>query len=135
VVVENNPSGTPTTNTLTFVGNTTASAINTLPANATYPAGERALTNSFLLAPNFSVSFSGNFGTIGGSMIADNFSFTGNAGGTINGSIVGLGDKAMSFTGNASISINNPNGAGIPSGAVFNTKYVARSNSYQEVIP
>ena len=135
IVVENNPQGTPTTDTMTFVGNTTATAINTLPANATFPAGERALTNSFLLAPNFSVSFSGNFGTVGGSMIADNFTFTGNAGGTVNGSIVGLGDKAMSFTGNANIVINSSGAGTIPSGAVFNSKYVARSNSYQEVLP
>jgi hypothetical protein len=135
VVVENNPAGTPATNTMSFSGNVAATAIDTLPANGTFPAAERALTNSFLLAPNFSVSFTGNFGTVGGSLIADNFSFTGNAGGTVNGTVVGLGDAALILNGNADIIINSQGTSKYPSGAFFGNQYVPLADTYQEVLP
>lgn len=135
IVVENNAVGTPATNTLRFAGNVSASAIDTLPANATFPAAERALTNSFLLAPNDSVTFSGNFGTIGGSIIADNLSFSGNAGGTVSGSVIGLADKPLALQGNSDIIINSTGTSKYPAGVFFGSQYVPLPDTYQEVTP
>lgn len=135
IVVENNPKGTPATNTLSFSGNVSATAMDTLPANGTFPAGERALTNSFVLAPNYSVSFSGNFGSIGGSIIADNLSFSGNAGGTVNGSVIGMADKPLTLNGNTDIIINSTGTSKYPSGVFFGSQYVPLPDTYQEVVP
>ena len=135
IVCENNPQGTSTTNTMTFAGNVSSTGIDTLPANATFPAGERALTGAFLLTPIHTVTFTGNFGTVNGSIIADSLSFSGNAGGTVNGSVIGLADKAMSFNGNAAIAINNTSNGSAPVGTSIASKFVARPNSYAEVLP
>ncbi len=135
IVVENNPLGSPATNTLNFAGNVSASGIETLPVSATYPAGEVALKNAFLLAPNFSASFSGNFGTIGGSIIADKLSFSGNAGGTVNGSVIGLADQPLSLAGNSDIIISSTGTSQYPAGVFFGSQYVPLSDTYQEVVP
>lgn len=135
IVVENNPQGTPATNTLTFAGNVFASGIETLPNNATYPAGETALKNAFLLAPNFTATFSGNFGSIGGSIIADSLSFSGNAGGTVNGSVIGLADQPLTLAGNSDIIINSTGTSQYPAGVFFGSQYVPLSDTYQEVAP
>jgi Tfp pilus assembly protein PilX len=130
IVVENNPVGS--NNTMTFSGNVASSAINNLPANSTFPAGERALTGSFLLAPTFAVTMSGNFGTVNGSMLADSFSFSGNAGGTVNGSIIALKDVPFTESGNSPFQLNEW-GSGIPTGLVFPGGFGATQGSYTEV--
>jgi Tfp pilus assembly protein PilX len=135
IVVQNNPTGGTAGNALNFSGNVSASAISTLPANATFPAAERALTNVFLLAPEYKVSFSGNFGTIGGSMIADQFSFTGNAGGTVTGSVVGLADLPMTLSGNSDIIINSTGTTAFPPGVFFGSNYAPLPDTWQEVHP
>ena len=130
IVVENNPTGS--NNTMTFSGNVASSAINNLPANATFPAGERALTGSFLLAPSFAVTMSGNFGTVNGSMVADSFTFSGNAGGTVNGSIIALKDVPFTESGNSPFTMNEW-GSGIPTGLVFPGGFGATQGSFIEV--
>jgi len=129
IVVANNPTGS---NTMAFSGNVTASAINNLPANATFPAGERALTGSFLLAPSFAVTMSGNFGTIGGSLVADSFTFSGNAGGTVNGSVIALKDVPFTESGNSPFLIGSST-TGIPTGLVFPGGFGASQGTYVEV--
>jgi hypothetical protein len=135
IVVENNPKGTSATNTISFGGTVSASGIETLPTSSTFPAAETALKNAFLLAPDFSVSFGGNFGTIGGSIIADNLSFSGNAGGTVNGSVVGLADSPLTLNGNSDIIINSTGTSQYPAGVFFGSQYVPLSDTYQEVLP
>lgn len=133
IVVENNPIGN--SNAITFSGNVQASGINTLPANSTFPAGERALTGAFLLAPGFSATFSGNFGTIGGSMIADQFTFSGNAGGTVQGSVVALQDRPMTLSGNSAIVIASTGTSNYPTGVSFGNTYTPLPGTYLEVAP
>src|SRR5207302_5236059 len=119
IVVENNPPGDLTSNVITFGGNVQASSVSTLPANTTFPDGERALTGAFLLAPNFAVTFSGDFGTIGGSIIASQFSFNGNAGGTVVGTVVNLNDSAFNLSGNDDIVIASTGTTNYPTGLSF----------------
>lgn len=135
IVVENNPKGSPSTNTITFGGNVSASGIQTLPANATFPAGERALTGAFLLAPNFAVSFQGDFGTVGGSIVASQFTFSGNAGGTVNGTVINLADTALNMAGNSDIIIASTGTTNYPTGVNFGNKYVPLPDTYLEVLP
>ncbi|MDB5171960.1 MAG: hypothetical protein JWN51_733 [Phycisphaerales bacterium] len=135
IVVQNNPTGDPTTNSISFSGNVSATSIGTLPANATYPAGERGLTGAFLLAPNFAVSFTGNFGTIGGSIVASKFSLSGNAGGTVQGTVINLNDTAMSLSGNSDIIIASTGTTNYPTGVVFGSKFAPLPGTYEEVAP
>ena len=135
IIVENNPKGGTAGNSLSFSGNVSATSISTLPANATFPAAERALSNVFLLAPSYAVSFSGNFGTIGGSMIADKFTFSGNAGGTVTGSVVGLADLPMTLSGNSDIAIQSTGTTAYPPGVFFGSSYAPLSDTWQEVHP
>jgi hypothetical protein len=135
IVVENDPKGGTAGNSLTFGGNVSATSISTLPSGTTFPDAERALSNVFLLAPTFKVSFSGNFGTIGGSMIADQFSFSGNAGGTVNGSVVGLADLPMSLSGTSDIVINSTGTTAYPPGVFFGSNYAPLPDTWLEVHP
>ena len=130
IVVANNPTGS--SNTLTFSGNVSATTMDTLPATAQFPAGERALIGSFLLAPSFAVSMSGNFGTIGGSMVADSFTFSGNAGGQINVSIIALKDVPFSESGNSPFVFGSPVTTN-PAGIVFPGGLGPSQGSYLEV--
>jgi hypothetical protein len=133
IVVADNPTGS--SNTLTFSGNVSASSISTLPVSTTFPAGEVALTGAFLLAPDFAVTFSGNFGTIGGSMIANAFTFSGNAGGTIDGTLVALADTNLTLSGNSDIIIASTSTTNYPTGVSFGNNYVPLPATYVEVTP
>jgi len=131
IVVQNNPIGL--SNTLDFSGNVAASGIDTLPASFQFPEGERELTGAFLLAPSFSVTYGGNFGTIGGSMIADKFTFSGNAGGTVRGSVIALKDTPLTLSGNSVITIAAAGTTEYPPGVKFGSHYTTIPGSYLEV--
>jgi Tfp pilus assembly protein PilX len=135
IVVQNNPTGTAATNLISFSGTVSSSGIDTLPVGSTFPAGEVALKNAFLLAPNCTASFTGNFGSIGGSIIADKLSFSGNAGGTVLGSVIGLTDTPLTLNGSSDIIINSTGTSQYPSGVFFGNQYVPLPDTYQEVAP
>jgi hypothetical protein len=130
IVVANNPTGS--NNTLSFSGNVSATTMDTLPANSNFPAGERALVGSFLLAPSFAVTMSGNFGTIGGSLVADSFTFSGNAGGQVNGSVIALKDAPFTESGNSPFVFGSPVTTN-PAGIVFPGGLGPTQGSYLEV--
>ncbi|HWE92868.1 MAG TPA: pilus assembly PilX N-terminal domain-containing protein [Tepidisphaeraceae bacterium] len=134
IVVENNPKGDPTTNSISFSGNVSATSISTLPT-ASFSAGERGLTGAFLLAPNFNVSFTGNFGTIGGSIVVSQLSLSGNAGGTVQGTVINLADTSMSLAGNSDIIIASTGTSNYPTGVTFGSKYAPLPGTYEEVAP
>lgn len=124
--------GTLSTNSISLSGQVKVQDMSTLPA--TFPAAELALTGAFILAPYSSVSMSGNFGTISGSMIAGQYNMSGNASATITGSMVNVADSAMDFGGNTAITIVH-NGAIIPAGVYAGCKFQASQGSYLEVTP
>jgi hypothetical protein len=68
-------------------------------------------------------------------MIADQFTFSGNAGGTINGSVVGLANSTMALSGNSAILINSSGTTQYPAGTFFNSNYAPLSDTWQEVLP
>jgi len=133
IVVENNPQGTSATNSLSFTNAVNATGIDTLPANSTFPAGERALTGSVLLAPNFSVTATNTFGVLSGSMVAGKFTFTNNFTATVYGSILQLDDTPMSFTNTANITMAALPTPYNPAGLSFGTTYTPQGGSYVEL--
>jgi Tfp pilus assembly protein PilX len=121
-----------TTNTINFTGNTTTAGVASLP-NTTAFATLRTMPGSFLLAPGFGVSFSGNFGTVNGTMAADAFTFNGNAGGTINGTLINYGNSTLSLAGNSQIKINRAGGTGSHPGFMPVPTFLAgQPNTYVE---
>jgi hypothetical protein len=131
VVVQNNPTGNTGTNSITFGGNVSMSGVQTLPASF---GGLRQLTGAAILAPDFAVNFSGNFGSISGSIIASKMSFSGNAGGTVTGSVINLDDTAMTFSGNDTIKIQSQGTNNYPAGVIFGSDYVPLPDTYLEII-
>ncbi len=132
IVTQNEPTGTVATNILDFSGNVRAQGIETLPESF---GDLRQLTGSFLLAPKFHAKFSGNFGTVNGSIMADKISMTGNAGGTVVGTVVNLANNMMTVYGSSEIIIASTGTTNYPAGVFFSSRYVPLPDTYEEVRP
>lgn len=115
IVTQDAGDGTYTTNEIKFTGNTTIHGVEQLPDVPEY-AEMKLMPGSFLLAPGFGVEFTGNFGTVSGTMAADSFKFTGNAGGTVHGSLICYSDEEMMLTGNANLTFDRSSTPDIPPG-------------------
>ena len=93
----------------------------------------REETGTFLMAPGFSTSFGGDFETINGAIAANGITFYGNAGGTIEGSVINYSDTPMELSGNNDLFFNRFADTEIPVG--FEPDIVLRYNpaTYSEV--
>lgn len=131
IVVENGVPFDMARNQINFTGSVSASPIDSL--DSSYPAAERALTGAFLLANNFSVSFSGDFGTVGGHIIASNINFSGNAGGVVKGSVINMADLEMDVNGSSDIIIASTGTSNYPTGVTFGVKYTPLPDTYVEL--
>jgi hypothetical protein len=94
----------------------------------------RKLTGSFILAHGFSAKFTGSFGTVSGSILADQISMTGNSGGQINGSLVGLTPAPLTLNGSSEVRIGEGS-PGLPAGVFFGRNYVPVAATYEEFRP
>jgi len=120
-----------TANQVQFTGNMSTAGVESLPSDPRFN-GLRDLTGSFLLADGYAASFTGNFSTINGCMVASQFSFTGNAGGTVKGGILNLNDSDFTMTGNANVTIDKENAYGQPAGLKGAYVLVCVPGSYEE---
>jgi Tfp pilus assembly protein PilX len=117
VVGNGDPTDNSKTNTFSFSGNVSSSPITNLPADAKFdPLRDQAGT--FLMSPGFAVSFGGNFHTLNGAVAANGVDFYGNAGGTINGSVINYSPDPMTFQGNSDLYFNRSNASTNPPGFV-----------------
>jgi hypothetical protein len=132
IVTQNNPIGNLSTNVLNFSGNVSAQPVSSLPASF---GDLRQLTGSFLLAPGFQANFTGSFGTVAGAIIADKIAFTGNAGGTLMGSIVSLTNNPLVVNGSSEIIIASTGTTDYPAGVFFSSRYAALPDTYEEIKP
>jgi len=89
-------------------------------------------TGTFLLAPGFSVCFRGNFGTLNGVIAASGIEFQGNAGGTINGSVINYSDECMTLEGNTDLVFNRSGVQEVPAGFEPATTLEFICDSYYE---
>jgi hypothetical protein len=101
-------------NRIEFLGTVNSYDVSGLPDEGFGQLKKEAGT--FILAPGFSVCFGGNFQAINGVIAASGVQFFGNAGGTINGSVVNYGQTAMNLDGNTDLVFNRSGIAKNPAG-------------------
>jgi len=89
-------------------------------------------TGTFLLAPGFSVCFRGDFDTLNGVIAASGVEFQGNAGGTINGSVINYSDECMTLAGNTDLVFNRSGVEQVPAGFEPATTLEFICDSYYE---
>ncbi len=118
------------TNRIDFMGTVNSSSVSNLDPGF---GSLREETGTFLMAPGFSLSFGGNFGTINGAIAANGVQIYGNAGGTIEGSVLNYSDTPMELSGNSDLFFNRFANTKIPAG--FEPDIVLRyvPASYSEV--
>jgi len=121
------------TNQIIFLGNVSSAPVSDLPETEQFD-GLRDETGTFLMAPGFSASFGGSFETLNGAIAANGINFFGNAGGTINGSILNYSDTPMTVSGNSDLFFNRSGDTEVPAG--FGPEIILNyvSSSYSEVL-
>jgi Tfp pilus assembly protein PilX len=118
-------------NKISFLGNVTSYAVSQLPNEDKFTA-IKTQTGTCLMAPGFAVSFGGNFHTLNGVIAANGIKFYGNAGGTVNGSIINYSDSQMELTGNSDLHISALGTANIPAGFEPQITLQYEPSSYSE---
>ena len=132
IVVENGARPGPE-NSLTFLGNFNQYGFEKLPPSKEFPPDLLAMGGASILAPGFNVTFGGNAGSVGGTMVADSFKFFGNAGGDIAGTVIALGGKPLEISGSAQIRRSRPT-VEVPAGLLFSKTYKPQQETYREVM-
>jgi len=94
----------------------------------------RQMSGTFIVAPGWDVSMTGNFSTIAGSIAADRITFSGNTSGSVVGSLVNLGNYPLTITGSSSLTLTTPAADQRP-GLRFTERYAPVKKSYKEVNP
>ena len=133
VVTEDKNAGTLATNSLQFSGNGGAKEpLSSLPDEPQF-AGLRELTGSFVVAPGFDVTFTGNFGAVVGDICGDRISFTGNTTASVTGSVFTLEPFPLSVGGSVSLTLTeNPNS--LHSGIRHTENFAKVPSTWREVL-
>ncbi|MHC4582949.1 MAG: pilus assembly PilX family protein [Planctomycetota bacterium] len=129
IVAEGDPNFAGANNSISFLGNF---ATNPVPAGVQFDA-IRQEEGSSILAPAFSVAFSGNFSALSGVMAVSGAHFSGNVNATIEGTILNYSDNPTVIEGNARLDFDRSNNITVPSG--FDTHRILTYNpaSYEEI--
>lgn len=90
-------------------------------------------TGTFIMAPGFSLQFSGQANNIAGAIAANGISFTGQASGTINGSILNYSQTPITMSGQSSLTLNPSGSESNPAGFVPMQVLLFQPTSYAEV--
>jgi hypothetical protein len=115
IATEDPGSGQTADNTLKFTGQSSLPGVDALTGSEFDEL--KALSGSALLAPGFAVDFSGQFEQAGGTMAAEEMRFSGQAEGTVKGTIISYSDvEIFSMTGKADILIDKSGTPNIPPG-------------------
>ncbi|MBN2182678.1 MAG: hypothetical protein JW715_12270 [Sedimentisphaerales bacterium] len=120
-------------NKITFTGNVASYPISELPESETQFDGLRDQTGTFVIAPGFHVSFGGSFDTLSGAIAANGIEFFGNAGGTINGSIINYSGEQMILSGNSDLFFNRSGIEEAPAGFVPEIVLEYNPATYSEI--
>jgi len=131
VVGDGNVEDNSATNQINFLGTVVSHGVEEL--QGAQFAGLQDQTGTFLLAPGFQVSFGGNFHTLNGAVAANGIEFFGNAGGTINGSVINYSDVEMTLSGNSDLYFNRSGVTEVPAGFVPEIVLEYDPSSYCEV--
>ncbi len=120
------------TNRIVFEGNVGSAPVTELPEEEQF-AEIRSKTGTFVVAPGFDLSFGGNFTTLSGAIAGNGIQFYGNAGGTIDGSIINYSGEEMTLSGNSDLYFNRSGTTNVPAGFVSNIVLQYDPSSYSEV--
>jgi len=131
VIVTEDARGSANGGSLDFSGQVTSLAIDTLPDSPEF-AELKQLPGFFLMAPGFDASFSGQFGTINGAMVADSFRFSGQAGGIVEGVVIAYSDESFEYSGQAGITIDRSGSSDLPAGFKIPGKLTPLPDTYRE---
>ncbi len=110
-----------------------SSPVSALPDESQF-AGIKDEAGTFIMAPGFALSFGGNFNALEltGTIAGNGIEFFGNAGGSINGSIIDYSGGTMTVTGNSDVYFNPSSTTEIPSGFLLNIGLQYDPESYSE---
>lgn len=133
IVTDGDPSDNSATNRLQFTGNVTGHPITQLPQEPQFE-GLHSQKGTFIMAPGFCVGFGGTFSTLSGAIAANGIELWGNAGGTINGSIVNYSDTQMTLQGNTDLYFNRSGLEEVPAGFVPELVLHYDPSSYSEMV-
>jgi len=120
-------------NQIIFRGNVDSHPITDLPQEAQFD-GLYDQTGTFVMAPGFHVSFGGSFSTLSGAIAGNGVEFFGNAGGTINGSVINYSEEEMMLSGNSDLYFNRSGTTEVPAGFVPEIVLEYNPSSYSEVL-
>ncbi|MBN2315066.1 MAG: pilus assembly PilX N-terminal domain-containing protein [Sedimentisphaerales bacterium] len=121
------------TNQINFLGNVTSLPVSDLPNEEQFE-GLHDETGTFVMAPGFRTSFGGSFDTLSGAIASNGVEFFGNAGGTINGSVINYSDDQMDLSGNSDLYFNRSGLTEAPAGFVPEIILDYDPSSYNEVV-
>ena len=133
IVGDGNYEDNSAVNQIIFEGNIDSSPVSELPDESQF-AGIREETGTFLMAPGFKASFGGNFETLNGAIAANGIEFYGNAGGTIDGSVINYSDEEMLLSGNTDLFFNRSSTVEVPAGFVPEIILEYDPTSYSEIV-
>lgn len=120
-------------NQIVFTGNVTGHPITELPQTTQF-AGLHEKIGTFIMAPGFHVGMGGSFSTLSGAIAANGIQMWGNAGGTINGSIINYSDGSMTLQGNTDLYFNRSGLTEVPAGFVPQLVLYYDNSSYAEIV-
>jgi len=133
IVTNGSQSDDSGTNGLKFTGTVDSYPVSELPQETQF-AGLQTKTGTFIMAPGFAVHFGGNFSTLNGAIAANGVSFSGNAGGTVRGSVINYANNQMSLSGNSDLRFNRSGLDEVPAGFVPEIVLHYVPSSYSEVV-
>jgi hypothetical protein len=121
------------TNQIWFSGTVSSYPVTDLPNEPQFE-GLRNETGTFLMAPGFKAVFWGDFETLNGAIAANGIEFGGNAGGTIDGSVINYSDQPMTLSGNSDLFFNRSGTNQMPAGFGPEIILYYVPSSYSEVV-
>jgi len=129
IATDGNVEAPSSANQIKFTGNTTITA----PTDRDKYGDLVDKTGTFLLAPGFSATFTGNVGTVHGTIACSGLKMTGNSGGTVRGSIINYANDPMSMTGNDHWTFDHSGLSPLPAG--FSGEMILQYNAgaYDEI--
>jgi Tfp pilus assembly protein PilX len=133
IVTDGSPTDDSGASTLDFRGNVSSYSVDNLPTS-TFGTWLPTQKGTFILAPGFSTSFGGSFEAEAGAIAANGILLHGNAGGTINGSILNYADNQMTLSGNTDLYFNRSGLTEVPAGFVPELILQYQPAMYAEVI-
>ena len=129
---DGSPDDNSGTNQLIFRGNVDSHPVTELPEETQFDE-LRDQTGTFVVAPGFHVSFGGSFSALCGAIAGNGVEFFGNAGGTINGSVINYSDEQMELSGNSDLYFNRSGTGEAPAGFVPEIILIYNPTSYSEI--